>query len=417
MTMPKKQPQNKKGIEEIKELVKPYPKNAKKHPSKQILLIAKSIEHFGWQQPIKIGKEGYIIVGHGRFLAWQASDKLQEEEPWVINEEGITILGGSEKRKLSSAEEKAYRLGDNKINESDWDMELVIEELKFINETGEVDIDVTGFDKDLILEADELDDEVPELPEEATAKLGDIYQLGEHRVMCGSATITEDVEKLMDGKMANTTFTDPPYLMNFTGNVHGDGTKSLNAKHGKLLNDNLTDEEKIKFLDGFLFNIKKFTLGAYYICWYRLGLHHLFNGIERTSLTYRALIIWDKGNHTLSNSDYQSKYEPIVYGWVDQHKFYGGRSCFDLWKVDRTKANTLHPTMKPVELCSKAITDSTEQNSIVLDLFLGSGSTLIAAQKTGRICYGMELDPKYVDVIIKRWEEYTGEKAILITNK
>lgn len=288
-------------------------------------------------------------------------------------------------------------------------MGLAIEELKGLSEEM---FDLTGFDKDLLIEPDEKDDEVPEIPEEPQSKLGDLYELGNHRVLCGDSTKIEEVEKLMDGKKANITFTDPPYLMDFSGNVHADGSKSLNAKHGKLLNDNLNEEQKKEFLDGFLTNIKLFTFGAYYICWYRLGLHNLFNGINRAGLEYKALIIWDKGNHTLSNSDYQSKYEPIVYGWVDKHDFYGGRSCFDLWKVERTKANTLHPTMKPIELVSKAITDSTQQNSIIMDLFLGSGSTLIASEKTGRICYGMELDPKYIDVIVQRYCDYTGNYKI-----
>lgn len=375
--------------------VKPYPKNAKKHPDKQLEQIANSVKEFGWQQPIVVDREGTIIVGHGRWAAYQK---------YSLPEPPIQVAD------LTEEQANAYRLADNKLNESEWDMNLVIEELRDLSDPM---VELTGFDKDLLIEPDEKDDEVPEAPEEPQSKLGDLYELGNHRVLCGDSTKIEDVERLMDGKKANVTFTDPPYLMAFTGNVHADGSKSLNAKHGGLMNDDLSEGEKEQFIDGFLANLRLFTVGAFYICWYRLGLHHLFNGIARNDLDYRALIIWDKGNHTLSNSDYQSKYEPIVYGWVDEHRFYGGRSCFDLWSIQRTKANELHPTMKPVELVNKAITDSTEQNAIVLDLFLGSGSTLIASEKTGRICYSCELDPKYVDVSITRWCDYTGNYDII----
>jgi DNA modification methylase len=256
---------------------------------------------------------------------------------------------------------------------------------------------------------DVVEDEPPAVEEEAISKRGEIYQLGRHRLMCGDAIDAGAVSILMNRKKANMTFTDPPYLMDFTGNVHADGSKSHNAKFGEILNDNLSEEDKDKFIVSFIDNIKQFTVGAYYICWYRLGLHYLFSGLKDNDLEYKALIIWDKGNHTLSNSDYQSRYEPIVYGWVDEHKFYGGRSCFDLWSIPRTQKNELHPTMKPVALCAKAITDSTEQNGIVLDLFGGSGSTLIACEQTNRICYMMELDPRYVDVIRKRYALFIGK--------
>jgi DNA modification methylase len=393
--------------------IQPYADNAKKHPEKQIQLIANSIQRFGWQQPIVVDKNGIIIVGHGRYTAWQKHPEGMDE-PWVTDNEGNTI-SGKQGRELTAKEVKAYRLADNKLNESDWDLELAIEELKDIDDPALQEL--TGFDMDLLLEPEEADDAVPDTPKEPKSKLGDLYQLGPHRVLCGDSTKMEDVERLMDGKKANITFTDPPYLMAFKGNVHGDGSKSHNAKHGGLINDDLKEEDKEAFINGFLANIRLFTVGAYYICWYRLGLHHLFNGIAQNNLDYKALIIWDKGNHTLSNSDYMSRYEPIVYGWVEEHNFYGGRSCFDLWSVQRTAKNELHPTMKPVELVSKAITDSTQQNGVILDLFLGSGSTLIAAQKTGRICYGMELSEKYTDVIVQRYVDYVDNPTIILNNE
>jgi DNA modification methylase len=174
----------------------------------------------------------------------------------------------------------------------------------------------------------------------------------------------------------------------------------------------MSKEDGDNFLDDINLIIKNNVNGAFYITFYRLGIDGYFNSLERVGLKYRSLIIWDKGNHTLSNSDYMSMYEPIFYGWVNEHKFYGGNNGMDIWDIKRTKKNDLHPTMKPIELIEKALDGGSKKDDLVLDIFLGSGSTLIAAEKKNRKCYGMELDPKYCDVIVKRWQEYTGKKAI-----
>ena len=218
--------------------------------------------------------------------------------------------------------------------------------------------------------------------------------------MCGDSTIKENVNKLMKNNKADMVFTDPPYLMNFEGNVHADGSKSYNAVHGKIKNDDMSREEGDKFIFKIFEIIKQYNKGAYYVCFYRLGLDYIFRALDKLNNRYKALIIWNKGNHTLSNSDYMSKYEPIVYGWFKNHLFYGNRS-------------NLHPTMKPVDLVVQAIKNSSKAEDIILDLFGGSGTTLIAAEQINRKCYMMELDPKYCDVIIKRWETLTGKKAIL----
>lgn len=160
--------------------------------------------------------------------------------------------------------------------------------------------------------------------------------------------------------------------------------------------------------------IEKYVDGAYYICFYRLGIDYVLRALDSIGNKYRALIIWDKGNHTLSNSDYMSKYEPIVYGWINNHNFYGPKGEYDIWEVKRTQHNNMHPTMKPLKLIERAVNNSSRPNDIILDLFGGSGSTLIACEQLDRICYMMELDPKYVDVIINRWETFTGEKAVKI---
>ena len=376
----------------------PYENNAKLHPQEQIDQIKQSILEFGNNDPIAIDKNNVIIEGHGRLLALK---ELGHKEVEVIKLEHLT-----------EEQRKAYTLIHNKLTmNTDFDMELLIEELQNIQsiDMGEFDFDIQ-IDELEPQEVEEDEYEV-ELPKEPKAKLGEIYQLGNHRLMCGDSTSIDDVEKLMNGNKADMVFTDPPYLMGFTGNVHGDGRKSFNAKHGAIKNDKMSREDGDKFILDIFTNIKLFNKGAYYVCFYRLGLDYIFRALDELKNQYKALIIWNKGNHTLSNSDYMSKYEPIVYGWFDSHLFYGDRSNFDIWDIQRTKKNDLHPTMKPIALCCKAIENSSKKEDIVLDLFGGSGSTLIASEQLNRKCYTMELDPKYVDVIIDRWENLTGLKA------
>ena len=200
--------------------------------------------------------------------------------------------------------------------------------------------------------------------------------------------------------------------MDFTGGIHADGSKSFNAKHGAIKNDKMSKEDGEQFLDDINTIIKTKVDGAFYITFYRLGINQYYASFERTGLQCRSLIVWDKGNHTLSNSDYMSMYEPMFYGWVNTHKFYGGKNGMDIWRIKRTAKNELHPTMKPVELVERAILDGSQVNGVVLDLFGGSGTTMIAAEKNGRIARLMELDPKYCDVIVQRWCEFTGKDAI-----
>lgn len=257
------------------------------------------------------------------------------------------------------------------------------------------------------LGADIEEDEAPEVSKDPpVSKLGEIYQLGRHRVMCGDSIKIDDTDKLMNGNKAEMAFTDPPYLMGFEGNVHADGSKSFNAKHGAIKNDKMSKDDGDDFIYAIFETLATYVEGAYYVCFYRLGLDYIFRALDKLGNAYKSLIIWSKGNHTLSNSDYMSKYEPIVYGWFNKHNFVGGKSNFDIWEIDRTTKNELHPTMKPIELCAKAVQNSSSKGDIVLDLFLGSGSTLIACEQTDRTCYGMELDPKYVDVIRKRYWKF-----------
>ena len=379
--------------------LKKYHKNAKKHPKEQVKRIANSIKEFGMCDPIGVwGEDNLIIEGHGRLMALK---KLGYKEAPIIRLDH-----------LSEEQRKAYTLAHNKSAESEWDFEILSDELKSI-----VDIDMMDFGFDLSLDEEEpkvIEDEIPEIPVEPKAKYGDIYQLGNHRLMCGDSTDINDVEKLMNGEKSHMVFTDPPYLMGFEGNVHGDGTKSHNAKFGAIKNDKMSREDGDKFILDTFNMIKNFNKGAYYVCFYRLGLDYIFRALDTLDNRYKALIIWNKGNHTLSNSDYMSKYEPIVYGWFDEHNFYGDRSNFDIWDIKRTKKNDLHPTMKPVELVEKAMLNSSKKGDIVLDLFGGSGTTLMVSEQLDRNARIMELDPRYVDTIINRWETMTGDKGVLL---
>lgn len=397
--------------------IRPYDKNAKKHPKKQVEQVAESIKEFGFNQPIVVDKQGVIIVGHGRF---EAAKLLGMTDVPVMEVD------------LTEDQAKAYRLADNKLNESEWDMKLAVDELKELSEEMQV---LTGFDLDLLIEPDEKDDEIPEnVP--PMAQLGDLYQLGNHRVLCGDSTKIEDVQRLMDGKKADMVFTDPPYNVDYAG-------KGANTQNG-ILNDKMSDENFSKFLvesfERMKENVKR-TAGCYIFHSHKTASDFEL-ALLKTGFHIDTQLIWNKPSAGMGANDYRTKHEPFYYAYLskDDKVFYGDRKGTTVWKIPddnkrafewfkrevqsqeqgrttvwtMSRANVneyVHPTQKPVELPAVAITKSSKPDDIVLDQFLGSGTVLIAAEKTGRICYGMELDPKYVDVIVKRWEDYTGLKA------
>lgn len=386
----------------------PYTRNSRTHSDEQVAQIAGSIKEFGFTNPILVDDEGGIIAGHGRVLA---ARKLGLKEVPTIN------LGH-----LSETQRRAYVIADNKLAlNAGWDDEMLRVEFAALEEAG-FDLGLVGFSEDEIAAMMEGpvettagltdEDEVPDAPPEPVTKPGDVWVLGKHRLMCGDSTSIDAVDRLMP-ETADMVFTDPPYLMDFTGGIHADGSKSFNAKHGRIANDKMSEQEGDDFLDAINTIIASKVRGAFYITFYRLGIDRYYASMNRTGLQCRSLIIWDKGNHTLSNSDYMSMYEPMFYGWVQDHTFYGGNNGMDIWRVERTKKNDLHPTMKPVALVEKALTDGSKAKDVVLDLFGGSGTTLIACEKTGRTARLMELDPKYCDVIVKRWQDFTGKEATL----
>ena len=297
---------------------------------------------------------------------------------------------------------KAYTIKDN-VSFGDHDFEMLTNEWD-VEQLEDWGLDMPSFEVEN-LEAEEDDfDGTP--PEEPKTVLGDLYEIGEHRLLCGDSTDSDSVAKLMNGSKADMVFTDPPYLMDFKGNVSWDEKKgaqqTFNAVHGGILNDKMSKSDGDDFLDAINSNIILFCKGAFYITFYRLGIDKYFDSLNRVGLQCRSLIIWNKLNHTLSNSDYMSRYEPIFYGWVNEHNFYGGNNGMDIWDIDRTKKNELHPTMKPIPLIEKALNDGSKLNDIVLDLFGGSGSTMVGSHQLKRKGFLMELDPKYCDVIVKR---------------
>jgi site-specific DNA-methyltransferase (adenine-specific) len=400
------------------EEVKPYAKNAKKHPTKQIKQIAESIKTFGFNQPLVMDINKVIIVGHGRY---EAAKYLElSEVPCVVVD-------------LSEEDAKAYRLADNKLNESDWDMELVIEELRGLDTSK---VDITGFNADLLIQIkeDEFDaeDEYNKIVE-PVAKEGDIYELGEHRLMCGDSTKRSDVEKLMEGKKARLIFTDPPYNVDYKspGGLDYSSTK-FGGTGGKIFNDDKTDEECLEFYTDVLDNLYKFSTDDVTLYWWFANKNNHINrqAFDNADWHMSQIIIWLKNSMVFSRGqDYHRQYEPCMMGWKNKKTHYKNKEIttykdvfnldfddynemLDVWYEKRDVTQKyVHPTQKPLRLAERALKKNSEKGDIVIDLFGGSGSTLMACDQTGRVCRSMELDPKYVDVIIKRYESYTGKKA------
>lgn len=403
------------------ETITPYGNNAKEHPKKQVRQIAESITAFGFNQPIVVDKAGYIIVGHGRYAA--ATEILKMETVPVIEID------------ISEEKAKAYRLADNKLNESDWNMDLVIAELK---ELSLPMLDLTGFSRDLILETDDKDDIVPGVPKKPRSKPGDYYEIGRHKILCGDSTKPETYEKLMQKQSADCVFTDPPYNVNYKG-------QGKNTKRG-IENDHMDAASFDVFLVGFFKSaVDAVKAGAGWYIFHSSSTQDQFRqALEEAGLEVRSQLIWNKPTAALGWGDYRWKHEPFYYAGKKESKlvFYGDRThktVIDLhadekkliawakrekrleaeglttiWTMKRDSVSEyVHPTQKPVELITYALVNSTKEDDIVLDAFLESGSTVIAAEKTNRRCYGVELDPAFVDVIVQRWVDYTGQTEII----
>ena len=382
----------------------PYARNPRTHSDAQVAQIAASIREFGWTNPVLVDGANGIIAGHGRLLA---ARKLGLERVPVI-----------ELAHMSEAQKRAYVLADNQLAmNAGWDEALLRLELADLSELG-FDVGLIGFaegELERLLAGEGAvglteDDDAPALPEQAVTQPGDLWMMGEHRLLCGDATVLADVERVLEGHLADMTFTDPPYGVNYANSPKD----KLRGKHRPILNDNLGAGFEA-FLHDACANILRVSKGAVYVCMSSSELHTLQRAFTAAGGKWSTFVIWAKHTFTLGRADYQRQYEPLLYGWREGHDHYwcGARDQGDLWHFDKPARNNLHPTMKPVALVERAIRNSSKSRDIVLDPFGGSGSTLIACEKAGRQARLVELDPKYCDVIVRRWQEWTGEVAIL----
>ncbi len=383
--------------------LKPNEYNPKQMTEKEAEDLKKSIEEFGVVDPLVVnkakGRENIIIGGHQRYRIYQ---QLKYKQAPVVY---LDIPD------LQKEQELCLRLSKNT---GSWDFDLLCN----FDEDFLLDCGFESVELDNIFQLDDGKDadDVPEV-RKTDIKLGDMFELGSHRLLCGDATSREDVGKLMGGKKADMVFTDPPYGMNYTGSIGLHGKKKLKPK--------LIGDTSVDVLKNSLDNINEFCLGAWYICYHRILMWKAFLALIEKGMQVRNVIIWRKNNITLSNSDYKSLYEPIIvgwaddyspifYGWNDDHLFYGRKGERDVWEipsvwdVKKNKRNEYHSTQKPTALVERAIKNRGE---IVLDLFGGSGSTMVAAHRLNRCCFMCEIDPRYCQVIIDRWQAFTGNKA------
>jgi DNA modification methylase len=384
----------------------PYARNPRTHSDEQVDQIAASIVEFGWTNPVLVDSDAGILAGHGRLAA--AKRLGLEQVPVVVLDH------------LSPAQRRAYIIADNRIAlNAGWDEVVLGEELAALQDDG-FDLGLIGFtDEELAAllagpaeeQAGQTDeDQVPEAPEQPVSRPGDLWLLGPHRVLCGDATVLADVERVLGGQLADMAFTDPPYNVDYGHSAKDE----LRGKHRPILNDKLGEGFEA-FLHDACVNILTVTKGAVYVCMSSSELHTLHRAFTRAGGKWSTFIIWAKNTFTLGRADYQRQYEPILYGWKDgaDHYWCGARDQGDVWFVDKPVRNDLHPTMKPVALVERAIRNSSKSRDVVLDPFGGSGSTLIACAKAGRQARLVELDPRYVDVIVRRFEGFSGERAVL----
>ncbi|HBN76725.1 MAG TPA: chromosome partitioning protein ParB [Planctomycetaceae bacterium] len=420
--------------------VKPYENNPRKNDH-AVEQVARSITEYGFRQPIVVDEAGVIIVGHTRY---KAAIKLKLKEVPVHVATGLT-----------EAQIKAYRIADNKTNElAEWDLDLLPLELAALSEL-DYDLDVLGFTSDELAELMQPEqpepqtdpDDVPEPPDEAITKPGDLWILGDHRLLCGDSSKPEDLDRLLDGQPIHLVNMDPPYNVKVeprsnnaisagnssfaksTSKTHHQKfdlerhpekgkktTNKLRAKDRPLANDFVTDEEFDHLLDAWFGNASRVLLpGRSFYIWggyANLGNYPPF--LKKHELYFSQAVVWDKQHPVLTRKDMMGSFELAFYGWRSgaAHKFFGPNNATDLWAIKKVNPQSMvHLTEKPVALAERAIEFSSKRGENVLDLFGGSGSTLIGCQLTGRKAFLMELDCPYCDVIVQRWEQFTGLKA------
>ena len=379
------------------EQLKLDPNNARKHDNANLEAIAGSLTQFGQRKPIVISQDNIVVAGNGtlsaaKSLGWTEIDAVRVPADWDANRI------------------KAFALADNRTAElADWDTKVLNAQLMDLVEL-DFDIQEIGFEMPQVLELEtQEEDELPETPAEPMTKLGDVWQLGEHRLICGDSLYIETYNKLLGSEKADMVWTDPPYGVSYVGKTKDALT---------IENDTLNSGELESFLRDAFTSIFAFTRpGA---CWYVAAPSgNLFQSfsIPLSELdVWKHTLVWVKNVIVMGRADYHYRHESIFYGWTPgaAHQPPADRKQDSVWEVDKPRANKEHPTMKPVELITRAIQNSSRVGEIVLDSFGGSGSTLIAAEQTKRKARLIELDPKYCDVIVKRWENLTGLKAELV---
>lgn len=382
----------------------PYANNPRNNDGEAVDKVASSIKEFGFNVPLVLDKDNVIICGHTRY---KAAKKLNIDEIPCIYAD-----------KLTPAQVKAYRIADNKVSEfSTWNYDMLSIEVEQLQEL-DFDVDSLGFEnfeiQSLFDEQEEEsevseDDYEIELPKEPKSKLGDIYKLGNHFLMCGDSTDVESVEKLVNGTKIDLLITDPPYNVAYEGSTKDKLT---------IKNDNMKNDEFRAFLTNAFFAADTvMKSGAVFYIWHADSEGYNFRGAcNDVNWKVRQCLIWNKNSMVMGRQDYHWKHEPCLYGWKDGagHLWASDRKQTTILNFDKPVRNAEHPTMKPIALFDYQIKNNTKKEDAVLDLFAGSGTTLIACEQNGRISYNMELDPKYVDVIIERWEKFTGEKAVLL---
>lgn len=383
----------------------PYARNARTHPEAQVAQIAASIVEFGFTNPILVGRDGVIVAGHGRLAA--ALKLGLAELPVVVLDH------------LTPTQRRALVIADNRIAENaGWDEALLRVELEALQDEG-FDLDITGFDPDAL--ADLLageepehtgntdEDAVPEPSEAPVSRQGDVWIMGPHRLLCGDATDPASYAQLLQGELVEMIWQDPPYNVNYANSAKD----KMRGKDRSILNDNLGDAF-YDFLLAALTPALSHCRGAIYVAMSSSELDVLQAAFRAAGGKWSTFIIWAKNTFTLGRADYQRQYEPILYGWPEgaRRHWCGDRDQGDVWQIKKPQKNDLHPTMKPVELVERALRNSSRPGDAVLDAFGGSGTTLIAAEKSGRVARLIELDPKYADVIVRRWQDYTGEAAV-----
>ena len=383
----------------------PYIKNARTHSDEQVAQIAGSMTEFGFVNPILVGDDGGIIAGHGRLMAARML--------------GIKEVPTIRLSHLTEVQRRALIIADNKIAENaGWDDDLLKQELQALD-GDEFDLSLLGFNDDELnafldgeAEGEGLTDEnaAPEVPETPVSVLGDLWLCGDHKILCGDSTLIDSYQTLLGEELADMVFTDPPYNVNYANSAKD----KLRGKSRPIQNDNL-GEDFAAFLYDVCTNLMMVCKGAMYVCMSSSELHTLQGAFSDAGGKWSTFIIWAKNTFTLGRADYQRQYEPILYGWKEGHEHFwcGARDQSDVWFVNKPVKNDLHPTMKPIELVERAVHNSSKTKDIVLDAFGGSGSTMIACEKTGRRARLIEIEPKYADVIVKRWQDFTGKKGTL----